>query len=449
MTEAVRPESGGHDDTLELRILSGAQAGAQAPVLHGQSIGTAMDCDFILAASSAPIETCELLLSGETWRVGRDAVPMPLNQPALFGSTWLTVAQAGQPWPQTPVPVSTPATENADMPSENESPSSDPQTDAALPEAAPTAGVHAKKPSPADRKNRAIYVGILIFLLLAMAASAALLLSRSATSSLVPDNTGAERELALQAAIQKINEALSSLGVSDRLSAVRQANGTILVSGWARTAEERDKVALAMTRIWPMPGLNVQIEDEIVQRIELALARQPIYYTARYMDNGKVRLEGVALDQTHLERAENMLRDQFPGITVDTASVMLADDTQALLQEKLRAAGYADASLAWQDKKLVVTSTAQNRAEYSAMQALVADFNETHGRIARLVSPGGLDSHDAPFEIRTIISGAQPYIVLSDGRKVLVGGNHDGYRLEAIEPTRIILQGRERIVIER
>ncbi|MFA5489284.1 MAG: EscD/YscD/HrpQ family type III secretion system periplasmic domain-containing protein, partial [Candidimonas sp.] len=170
---------------------------------------------------------------------------------------------------------------------------------------------------------------------------------------------------------------------------------------------------------------------------------------AHYMDNGKVRIEGVALDQDHLDRVLNILRTQFPGLTVDSASIMLADDVQKRLLGKLLAAGFTDASLAWQEKKLVVTATVQNRAQYSALQALIADFNDTHGPIARLSASGNIDNRDAPFEIRTIVSGAQPYIVLANGQKILVGGSHDGYRLEAIEPRRIILQSDERIVIER
>ncbi len=448
MTEAAHSEFAAPDDALELRILSGTQAGARAPVQHGQCIGTTMDCDFILAATPTPIEASPLFLFDDAWSIGRETVQAALNQPMLFGSVWLTIARAGQPWVQAPDPIPTPTTDNADMSSEpenqNESPAPDtPQSETAAPD-----GILAKNPPP-DRKNRVIYLSILACLLVAMAAGAALLSKRSANGTLVQGDAAAERDLAIQASIRKIDEALASLGVSDRLTAVRQANGTVLVSGWTRTAEERDKVALAMTRIWPMPGLGIQVEDEIVQRIDAALAAQRVYYDAHYMDNGKVRIEGVALDQDHLDRVLNILRTQFPGLTVDSSPIMLADDVQKRLLGKLLAAGFTDASLAWQEKKLVVTATVQNRAQYSALQALIADFNNTHGPIARLSASGDIDNRDAPFEIRTIVSGAQPYIVLANGQKILVGGSHDGYRLEAIEPRRIILQSDERIVIER
>ncbi|WZB66636.1 hypothetical protein WJ971_00645 [Achromobacter xylosoxidans] len=54
-----------------------------------------------------------------------------------------------------------------------------------------------------------------------------------------------------------------------------------------------------------------------------------------------------------------------------------------------------------------------------------------------------------PFVIRSVVGGAQPFVVLEDGSKLLVGGVYRKYRLVAVENTRIIFEGPRTAIVTR
>ena len=54
-----------------------------------------------------------------------------------------------------------------------------------------------------------------------------------------------------------------------------------------------------------------------------------------------------------------------------------------------------------------------------------------------------------PFVIRSVVGGPQPFIVLEDGSKLLVGGVYRKYRLVAVENTRIIFEGPRSAIVTR
>ena len=56
---------------------------------------------------------------------------------------------------------------------------------------------------------------------------------------------------------------------------------------------------------------------------------------------------------------------------------------------------------------------------------------------------------ELPFAIRSVVSGPQPYVVLPDGGKILLGGSHHGFRLVSVEPGRVIFEGNDNVVLPR
>ena len=54
-----------------------------------------------------------------------------------------------------------------------------------------------------------------------------------------------------------------------------------------------------------------------------------------------------------------------------------------------------------------------------------------------------------PFGIRLVVSGPQPFIVLDNGNKLLVGGTYMRYRLIAVEPTRLVFDGPRPAIVLR
>ena len=81
---------------------------------------------------------------------------------------------------------------------------------------------------------------------------------------------------------------------------------------------------------------------------------------------------------------------------------------------------------------------------------MVDEFNKKYWNIAQLGSAKPETVADSvPFAIRSVIGGPQPFIVLADGSKVLVGGMHKKYKLIAVEDKRLIFDGPRRPIVKR
>src|SRR5690606_18157913 len=114
----------------------------------------------------------------------------------------------------------------------------------------------------------------------------------------------------------------------------------------------------------------------------------------------------------------------------------LASELAADLEKRLRQRGLALQPV-WQAATLYVDAGRMDAARRHRVADTVRAFNQAHGDdIARPYGPntnGGI-----PFDILSVVSGPQPYLVLSDGRKLLTGGAVEGYRLESVEPARLV-----------
>ena len=88
----------------------------------------------------------------------------------------------------------------------------------------------------------------------------------------------------------------------------------------------------------------------------------------------------------------------------------------------------------------------------SALRTVVDQFNTTHFGVAMLGKPSLTDmpfADSVPFGIRLVVSGPQPFIVLDNGNKLLVGGTYMRYRLIAVEPTRLVFDGPRPAIVLR
>ncbi|MNT78230.1 hypothetical protein D3C72_2174450 [compost metagenome] len=78
------------------------------------------------------------------------------------------------------------------------------------------------------------------------------------------------------------------------------------------------------------------------------------------------------------------------------------------------------------------------------------DFNKHYLGVARIAAASAATPSDSvPFVIRSVVGGPQPFIVLEDGSKLLVGGVYRKYRLITVENTRIIFEGPRNAIVTR
>ena len=283
-------------------------------------------------------------------------------------------------------------------------------------------------------------------MVLAVAVAIGVLLSRPPPPRAVaPDAhlSAAERSLS------QISAALERLGIAASLHVSMSPSGTATVSGWVHDAAQRDAVAAVLSQIWPMPGMRISIETEALQTARSVLQSFSVKYDAKYQGDGRLNVAGVAANAIERATVMDALRAQLPGLTIIGNDIQLAPQVSDALAQQLSEAGLAGVTLDWKSDHLQVLAP-ELKDEEERLVAVVENFNKAYWDVARLArTDPGKPADSVPFTIRSVIGGPQPFVVLEDGSKLLVGGAYRKYRLVAVEDTRIIFEGPRRAIITR
>ena len=86
---------------------------------------------------------------------------------------------------------------------------------------------------------------------------------------------------------------------------------------------------------------------------------------------------------------------------------------------------------------------------------MIEEFNPTHLRVATLLpatpaaAPRRAVATTVPFAIRSVMGGAQPFVVLGDGTKLVPGGTYRQYRLVSIDNGKVTFDGPTYAVVSR
>ncbi|MEI2417089.1 type III secretion system inner membrane ring subunit SctD [Orrella sp. JC864] len=457
--------------TPELRVLSGLHAQASCPAEDGAVLGSDPDCDVVLADLGMPARAARLRLDAQGWMLqaegGTAGGPAGWNQPLPLGPVWLTVAPPSAAWIAAPAARPGSGTAAAGDPAAGEPGAGDPAP-GALPDSAghAAAGGGASAPgtagpaqapaagpgTPAGPRPQALRPAWPLFLglgtaLLAVAVAIVLALLPPASP---PAPTALDSGEAARQSLGRVTEALERLGLGARLQAGLTAAGTVRVTGWVRNAAERDAVAAALSQLWPMPAMRISVEDEVVQTASQVLRAFGIRYEARYEGQGRLMLHGIAASARERAAALDAVRAQLPGMTVIGQHIALAPEVADALSSALAQAGLSGIELAWAADRLEVRAGHLEAGQSARLDEILARFNATHLQVAQRAAPGERPMADSvPFGIRSVVGGPQPFIVLEDGSKLLVGGVHGQYRLSAIEPTRLIFEGPQPAIVLR
>ena len=447
-------------DALELRVLSGLHDQARCAAEDGAVLGSDPACDVVLADAGLGARAARLRLGTQGWDLAPDpdapaaqAEPAtPFNQPMPLGPVWVTVARRSDPWMAGPiaandgdagaaaaavaVAVTGETPPAAETPPQAEPPAADPRPP--LPAAA----------APRKRDSWPIVLGLAaVVLTLLVAIGMAWLLPSTPKPVERPDPRAiAERS------IGQITAALERLGLASRLHVAMSRDGTVLVSGWVRNAAEQDSVASALSQIWPMPALRVSAEDAAVASAATTLKAFGVRYAPRYDGDGRLTILGIASSARERASALDAVRAQLPGMTVLGNDIALAPDVADALSAQLADAGLSGIALTWKADRLEAGASGLDDEQLSRLQTVVARFNATHLDVVALARPAAADrpfADSVPFGIRSVVGGPQPYVVLEDGSKLLVGGTHKQYRLTAVEPKRLIFEGPRPAIVLR
>ncbi|QKQ49750.1 MULTISPECIES: type III secretion system inner membrane ring subunit SctD [Achromobacter] len=452
-------------DALELRVLSGLHRDARCLVEDGSVLGADPACDVVLADEGMSPRAARVRIGADGWDLASgdgtpDAPPAtPFNRPVPLGPVWITVARRDAPWPRLAEPDADPAAGSAPAPvlaSEPQAPAPTPPpapASAATPVADEDSQLERRlplPPPPGRRRKRdswpmALGLGA-VALTIIVAIALALIPPSTAKRAPTPD----PRLAAAEKSVGQISAVFERMGLTSRLHVALSRDGTVTVSGWVRNAAEQDAIASALSQIWPMPAMRISNEDEAVRTARAALRAFNVKYEPQYQGDGRLNIAGIASSARERASALDALRAQLPGMTVLGNDIKLTQQLSDTFSSQLVDEGLSGVTLAWKADYLDIAPGALDDDQMQRLQALVAEFNKNHLDVARLAAASAAAPADSvPFTIRSVVGGAQPFIVLEDGSKLLVGGVYRKYRLVAVENTRIIFEGPRNAIVTR
>ncbi|WP_241133301.1 type III secretion system inner membrane ring subunit SctD [Achromobacter insuavis] len=442
-------------EALELRVLSGLHRDARCQVADGAVLGADPACDIVLADDGVGPRAARVRIGEGGWDLALDdAAPnpqpgTPFNRPVPLGPVWITVARRGDPWTNAPdaandalaraavepaaAPEATPAV--APAPSDE-----DRQLERRLP-LPPAQGRRRKR----DSWPMALGLGAVV---LTIVVAIVLTLMPQSTASRAPQVD--PRLAAAEKSVGQISAVFERMGLASRLHVSMARDGVVTVSGWVRNAAEQDAVASALSQIWPMPAMRISNEDEVVRTARAALRAFNVRYEPRYEGDGRLNVVGIASSARERASALDALRAQLPGMTVLGNAIALTQQLSDTLSSQLVDAGLSGVTLAWKPDHLEIAAGALDDDQQARLQDVLNEFNQNHLGVARLAAASASPAADSvPFVIRSVVGGPQPFIVLEDGSKLLVGGVYRKYRLVSVENTRIIFEGPRAAIVTR
>jgi type III secretion protein D len=448
-------------EALELRVLSGLHRDARCLVEDGSVLGADPACDIVLADDGLGSRAARLRIGASGWDLAMDdSQPdtppgTPFNRPVPLGPVWITVARRSDPWAQAPdaandaqggsparpadqpaAPSDSPAILVAPIPAAEE----DSQLERRLP-LPPVQGRRRKR----DSWPMALGLGAV---LLTIIVAIALALIPPSTAKRVP--TPDPRLAAAEKSMGQISAVFERMGLASRLHVALSRDGTVTVSGWVRNAAEQDAVAASLSQIWPMPAMRISNEDEAVRTARAALRSFNVKYEPQYQGDGRLNIAGIASSARERASAMDALRAQLPGMTVLGNDIVLTQQLSDTFSSQMVDAGLSGVTLAWKADYLDIAPGALEDDQLQRLQELVDDFNKHHLGVARIAAASAATPSDnVPFVIRSVVGGPQPFIVLEDGSKLLVGGVYRKYRLITVENTRIIFEGPRNAIVTR
>lgn len=428
----------------ELRVLKGIHREARCAVHNGATVGSNTACDIVLSDDGIAPNAGYIHLHSEGWSIDTDEAQsdqastiIPWNRAARLGEAWITVATEETPWIFT---IPTEVSENTDS---HLLPSDVASTSLSVDMETPTPQL-----SPSTRARQRSWPTMVVIAALAMVILSAITLA--AVSSGSYSSTSSSTPAPAEQPLGQISAALQRLGLASSLHVTLSKAGTVTVSGWVRDREQYEAVASAMSQIWPMPAIRISLESDAIMTARAVLQRFSVKYDPLYQGNGRLEIVGVASSARERATALDAVRTQLPGLTVLGNTIELAQEVGDKLAEKLNGLGVSGVTLTWHPGHLAVQPPELDDAQETLLENTIADFNNQYWNIAQLGDePAATTADSVPFQIRSVIGGPQPFIVLADGSKLLIGGTYKRYQLMAIEDSRIIFDGPRRAIVTR
>ncbi len=430
---------------LELRVLSGTHAGARVLLPEApQTLGSHTDCDLVLSDDGIQGQHARLAYQEDgTVEVewlgdgpARRATRLRAGQGVeLGGGVRISLAVADAPWADevewlTPEPA--PAPEPA-------------AADAAAAQAEPAA----------DRApSRFVAAGLALLGLVAL--SAGWLALRGPAAAPDADAAATAGNAPAQASPEAVAKAIAELNLGERVRVEPDARRGARVRAAFLSDGEVERLVAVVSGLAPRPRLDVLSTDDVLGAIQEVLLNHADTArgrpTASLAGAARIRVEGRVRDAASREQIQGELQRGFPMVQAFEWALATDEEMAQQLLEELQGLRLGEVQGRWADGRLSVEARipADRIARWERGLANAVAHHPVPLE-ATLLAPQTVARVSLPFSVRSIVGGVMPFVTLGDGRKLVLEGEVDGWRLAAIGTTAVIFEHRDgsRITVER
>jgi type III secretion protein D len=257
---------------------------------------------------------------------------------------------------------------------------------------------------------------------------------------------------------QAIEATLKELGLTERAT-IEPAGDGWLVRAPVLSDSESESLTAALSRMQPPPALRMTTEQDLRDAVADMLVRIAPEYrgsvTLRYLGEGRFRLEGRMPKAEERDKLLRSLASAFPQVREWDNAVLVNEEAAQRLLAELRERGWQVAG-GWQQGTLEMQVALQQadvpqweRALLAAAQGHVVPFRVTLA-IVQPPSARRVGETPLPFQIRSVVGGDMPYVLLPDGEKLAQGGTRQGWRLASISANQVVFEnGARRATVQR
>jgi type III secretion protein D len=459
---------------LELRILTGLHQGARCPAQDGVLLGSHEQCDVVLCDEGIASEAARLWIGNTAWRLTGHGDPqdapteLPFGTPWSLGTIHVTVAHPDDAWPSSEelsallrFPKESGAHAGDAVPGErlaDETAASGKEGGKAEIATAPHGyrdalqkgsppqenTLHSRVGSTQRKKSRLRWAAGGLLLLLVFGGAASYSPAGVQSDAHIPAAPLADNET-----LARTQQLLRRLGYADRLRASLSSDHQVVVTGWVRDNKDHDELATVLTGIWPLPSLRVDDQEQVSARIAAQSADLDMRVAVEYPGPGHLIIRGIAAtDAVRTQALERLKPNDDAGPRV-TMTVSLAGQVSAAVYKAVAAAGLPAVSADWKDKVLWIGARGFDTPQLKRLEGILEALNSSYMNALRLRPDELPASPGVPFRVHSVVGGAQPWVMLEDGTRIVVGGTHGAYSLKSIEDGRVVFDGPSTAVIAR
>lgn len=453
---------------FEFRVLTGWHAGAMVPVAAGDTLtlGPEQDAEAALVLSDLPADAGgELVCASDGWQWARNghSVKLACGEGLRLGEVIVTMDVSHHPWPDPRRIVlrdgyEPPPTDEARGVGETEAAQAQgDQTDGvaadgttAVSAAPATPAEPPAMPAPEPKSRSAPWIGVgfaVGFALVAIVMLAGRLIDWATPPP--PPPAAAPPQLN----VAELEALVAALPIDARLSVLASDSGGLpRLEGVVAADEDVELLMNALARLAQRPLIRILTTEDLLAQAQALVETIEPALAAESEAVGTLIIDGVASSDRTIASLFDRLRMALPtGVEISDRSLRQDEVNQWLLRS-LRERSLPEFDLAWENGQLKLKGRLEEPDVPVWEQALI-DFAGVYGERVRFQARVDMPS-PAVFlrrQVRTVVSGPAPYLLLHNGQKVMTGGRLGNYRLLEIRDSLLVWEwvGGRSFAIER